>query len=148
MDLALLVYGISLLTAFGSFITFVASMCILITIISTFIYVYHTLERPSDYDYKYGGIDKKVLDKQWSERKEWSKTIIKIFAPLFFVVAIIGILLPSEKTAYVMVGAYTAQKVAENPEVQKLSGKVLTIIENKLDSYIDEAEKKMKEKSK
>lgn len=48
------------------------------------------------------------------------------------------ILLPTEKTAYTMVGAYAAQKVAESDKVQQMSGKVLTIIEQKLDSYIDE----------
>ena len=51
-----------------------------------------------------------------------------------------------------MVGAYTAQRVAENPKVQAMSGKVVTIIEQKLDSYIEEgiaeAEKNVKSKVK
>lgn len=58
------------------------------------------------------------------------------------------ILLPSEKTAYTMVGAYAAQKVAENDKVQQMSGKVLTIIEQKLDGYIDEGVKEAEDKLK
>jgi hypothetical protein len=58
------------------------------------------------------------------------------------------ILLPTEKTAYTMVGAYAAQKVAENDKVQQMSGKVLTIIEQKLDAYIDEGIKEAEDKVK
>jgi hypothetical protein len=58
----------------------------------------------------------------------------------------VTVLIPNEKTAYTMVGAYAAQKVVENNKVQDMSGKVLTIINQKLDTYIDEgiqeAEKK------
>ena len=48
-----------------------------------------------------------------------------------FIVAII----PSEKTAWLMVGAYAGQKIAENDKVQELSGKVITIIESKINEY-------------
>ena len=63
-----------------------------------------------------------------------------------------AIIIPSQKTAYMMVGAYATQRVAENPKVQDMSGKVLTIIEQKLDGYIEdgikEAEDKIKKASK
>ena len=55
----------------------------------------------------------------------------------------IQILIPNEKTAYTMVGAYAAQKVVENEKVAQMSGKVLKVIEQKLDSYIDEGQKKV-----
>ena len=45
-----------------------------------------------------------------------------------------------------MVGAYAAQKVAENDKVQQMSGKVLTIIEQKLDSYIEDGIKEAEDK--
>jgi hypothetical protein len=64
----------------------------------------------------------------------------------------LNVLLPSEKTAYTMVAAYAAQKVAENDKVQQMSGKVLTIIEQKLDGYIEdgikEAEAKVSKQTK
>ena len=59
---------------------------------------------------------------------------------LSFVLAI----LPSEKTAYTMVGAYAAQRLAQNTEVQEMSGKVLTIIEQQMDKYIAEGTKPIK----
>lgn len=59
---------------------------------------------------------------------------------LAFVLAI----LPSEKTAYTMVGAYAAQRLAQNSEVQELSGKVLTIIEQQMDMYIVEGARPIK----
>jgi nitrate reductase gamma subunit len=58
-----------------------------------------------------------------------------------------NILLPSERTAYMMVGAYATQKVSENEKVQETGKKVLTLIEQKLDSYIESSIKDV-EKSK
>ncbi len=52
-------------------------------------------------------------------------------------------LLPSERTAYLMVGAYAAQRVAEDPKVQQISSKVLKAIELKIDGYIEEASKEI-----
>ncbi len=52
-------------------------------------------------------------------------------------------LLPSERTAYLMVGAYAAQRVAEDPKVQQISSKVLKAIELKIDGYIEEAGKEI-----
>jgi hypothetical protein len=44
-----------------------------------------------------------------------------------------------------MVGAYATQKVAENEKVQETGQKVLSIINNKLDSYVEEGIKKATE---
>jgi hypothetical protein len=54
---------------------------------------------------------------------------------------VLSIALPSERTAYLMVGAYTAQKVAESPQVQELSADVLKIITAKVKYYAEEADK-------
>lgn len=48
------------------------------------------------------------------------------------------VFIPNEKTAYVMVGAYATQKIAQSPETKVISEKVLKVIENKLDEYITE----------
>lgn len=60
----------------------------------------------------------------------------KRFSISALVMCLLFALLPSEKTMYVMVGAYAAQKVAENPDVQRLSEKTLKVIEDKLDEHI------------
>lgn len=146
MDLALLVYGISILHSINNFLTTVVVVGSIVTSITTFVYLCFRLDSPSKYDYM--DKPKSEVEKSWNDKKDFVAKIIKFSIPVLFVASILAIILPSEKTAYIMVGAYTAQKVAENPEVQKLSGKVLTIIENKLDTYVDEAEKKIKEKTK
>jgi len=66
----------------------------------------------------------------WLKHLKW--TIPSVLLCWVTVVAI-----PSEKTAYLMVAAYATQQVAENPKVQDMSGKVLTIIDQKLDGYIE-----------
>ena len=53
-------------------------------------------------------------------------------------------LLPSEKTAYTMVGAYTAQRIVETPEVKDLSADVYKIISKKVKEYAEEADQPAK----
>ena len=130
MDLALLVYSISLLGGIGKFFFFMLVLAILVAIGNFFYWV-------DGYDKER---DAGVRDRLW--KCFW----VGIAASWGL------ILLPSEKTAYTMVGAYAAQKVAENDKVQQMSGKVLTIIEQKLDDIIDEgideAKKKLEKKEK
>jgi hypothetical protein len=77
-----------------------------------------------------------LLNEEVNKAKPWLIACMS----LSFVLAI----LPSEKTAYTMVGAYAAQRLAQNSEVQELSGKVLTIIEQQMDKYIVEGAKPIK----
>ena len=64
-------------------------------------------------------------------KKTMMRYVVAVFTCFWLLV-----FLPSEQTAYTMVGAYAAQKVVEDPKVQQLSAKVLKIVEMKLDSYI------------
>jgi hypothetical protein len=131
MDLALLVYAISLLHGIGTFFFTMILVCCAVGI-GNFIY---WIDYSSN-DEREAGVRKRLWKAFWVG-------VVSAWAL---------ILLPSEKTAYTMVGAYAAQKVAENDKVQQMSGKVLTIIEQKLDSYIDEgideAKKKVEETAK
>ena len=53
-----------------------------------------------------------------------------------FVVGALGFMfVPTERTAYMMVGAYTAQKIATDPTVARLNAKVIELIERKIDEY-------------
>ena len=128
MDLALLVYSISLLAGIKIFFATLLGCCILF-IIGNLI---HWAE-------SYG--DKHTpgfISRSW---KTFWVAVISFWILIF---------IPSEKTAYTMIGAYAAQRVAENEKVQQMSGKVLTIIEQKLDGYITEglenADKAVKDK--
>ena len=50
---------------------------------------------------------------------------------------LLSILLPNEKTVYLMAGAYATQKIAENGRVQKIGSDVLGVIEDKLKEFKD-----------
>ena len=138
MDLALLVYGISLLGKISGFFgvtIFIAACCA----IGSGIYRATECTEESWYGEttnakrkaKAAGVDKFL-----------KRSIIAI------VLAAWGmILLPDEKTAYTMVAAYAAQKVTENGKVQELSSKVLTIIDQKMDQFIEEGTKELNKKA-
>jgi hypothetical protein len=120
MELALLVYGIGLLSNIYNF------LCGFM-FLSLGLGFFYFMASTDSYDSK--------KNHYWNMAKRWGAISLSVA----FVIAI----LPSEKTAYTMVGAYAAQKVAENEKVQQLSGKVLKIIEQKLDDYANEAVKKV-----
>lgn len=52
----------------------------------------------------------------------------------------IASILPSQKTLYIMAGAYAGQQAIQS----ETAGKVVTIVNSKLDEYIAEAEKSLK----
>lgn len=60
---------------------------------------------------------------------------------LCLLLAIIIVFIPSERTAYLMVGAYTAQKIAETPQVLAVSADVIKIITAKIKTYAEEVDK-------
>ena len=116
MDLALLVYGISVFNSLGTTLAVIAFLTVIVLVISSI--GYFTSYYPSE-----------VI----TAVKFWKYSAISLAIVLPFLIVI-----PSEKTMYTMVGAYAAQKVAEDPKVQQLSAKVLKVVEDKLDSYIEE----------
>lgn len=67
-----------------------------------------------------------------TEAKVYAKRFIWVFAAAAFIVIIV----PKEKTAYMMAGAYATQRIYESPETAKLQGKVLAILNDKLDTYM------------
>lgn len=81
---------------------------------------------------------------EWSENlrysqdtttSHYSKAWMKWFVGLIFAIA----LLPSERTAYTVAGAYAVQKMVEHPSTQEVGGRVVDIINMKLDKYLDSA---------
>jgi DMSO/TMAO reductase YedYZ heme-binding membrane subunit len=126
MDLALLVYAISTLENFKVFIT-VLMVAVAILAFGFFISSCDSWKPQTK------------LDNDWK--------IAKRYTVVFVFLGLIQVVLPTQKTAYTMVGAYAAQRISENEKVQQMSGKVLTIIEQKLDSYIDEGINKAVEKA-
>lgn len=129
MDLALLVYGISLLHGIGAFFVTCLMVC---GALGFFSVVYRFTECDARSYYSQNENEQRIANGVTAMKWLWRFLAIGILSSWVL------IFLPTEKTAYTMVGAYAAQKVAENEKVQQMSGKVLTIIEQKLDQYIDE----------
>ena len=152
MDLALLVYGISLLDGLDKLIVFLTFAA---AIVSAGSIIYTLSHKFDSYEYSWncnkdGTVKQSVLENRAAGEKLMKRGLITLV-----VLLVIQIFIPSQKTAYTMVGAYAAQKVVENKGVQDTSDKVMTIINQKLDKYIDEgiaeakkeAVKKVKEKT-
>ena len=66
---------------------------------------------------------------------------IKTILPILCTVVIIASLIPSQKTMYLMLGATTAEKIAENPTIKDTGAKVLEIVNRKLDEYLQKESK-------
>ena len=125
MELALLVYVISLLKPIGIAIgisTFIVGVVALLWWIGWL----------ATRDYRPDDQVSSKMPRRWT-----IATVLLILVSSVF---------PSEKTAYLMVGAYATQKIAEAPKTQELGAEVLKIIELKIKHYAAEAEKEMFEK--
>lgn len=119
MELALLVYVISLLTSIGTVFSILAVL---------------------------GWVPVAATWFAWGDDLFKTRFWPAVFTLLWLFSALIAALIPSEKTAYLMVGAYATQKIAEAPKTQELGAEVLKIIELKIKHYSAEAEKEMLDK--
>ena len=118
MELALLDYGISFLDNFMNFLIFVLVSLVIMIVYKLISYT----------------------DSQWDKSILWSDTSksIQKYMVAILLIGFCTVLIPSQKTMYVMVGAYAAQKVAQSPETRIISEKVLKVIEKELDEKINE----------
>jgi hypothetical protein len=137
MDLVWLVYGISLLTPIASLFTFIVAICVCTIMV---LLVYRGAECSQEDWYKPEKNEKQAEKAKWCMDRV--KSALKVLIPCLLVITF----LPAPKTAYMMVGAYAAQKVAENGKVQETGGKVLELINQKLDSYIEEGLEQVQKK--
>lgn len=120
MELALLVYGVSLLDGLLNFLGLVAVAAITGVLVS--------------------GIAHIEIHGDTSVPKMWLKRcVVTLFA-----VGFISALIPNQRTAYIMVAAYATQKIAQTPEARVTGDKVLTLINSKLDQLIQEADEPKK----
>lgn len=132
MELAFLVYFISLLDS----MTGVFFALAFTSVVLAFAYLMTSADYHSKYTNGYVSKDKVELFKTKTARTwKWFKIWLGMSVAFFMFANFI----PSQKTAYMMVSAYAAQKVAENPKTIELSSKVIKIIEANLDRYVDEA---------
>lgn len=84
----------------------------------------------------YGVIAKSYDNEKDFENKKRVKKLVNrlsyFLIPLFFLMLLVGGLLPKEKTIYIMAGAYLTEEVVTSPRVQKIGNDVLELVEGKL----------------
>ena len=133
MDLMWIVYFVSLLNplnavlSFAYVVFFLTAVCILFAI---------GIHKDSDTFW--------TNKNHQAERKDFRKKLFGKFKFTFtaaVITMLLSIFIPSEKTAYMMVGANVAQRVYDSPETKQVTEKVLKIVNGKLDSYVNEIEK-------
>lgn len=119
MELAILVWVISMLESITLLLMILGIGLVLLSVMSAL--------TSSDYDsnYRSENVEEKA--------KSWWRTA-KVSAVCAILVFGLTAIIPSEKTAWMMTGAYAAQTVVQSDA----SKKVLKIIETKLDGVLDE----------
>ena len=126
MELALLVYFASVVGTFSallgifSFILLVISMVFVITLLIGDLGIKK----------RYGGTEEE-LNNQLKIKSILTKSV-KWTIPLTIIFALLSVLLPTERTVYLMTAAYATQTIAQNDRVQKIGSDVLEVVENKL----------------
>ena len=126
MELALLVYfasvvgGISTLLGISSFILFCISTAFIVALMVGEFGIRKRYE-DTDADFNRKLEIKSILTKS-----------IKWTIPFAVIFVLLSVLLPTERTVYLMTAAYATQTIAQNDRVQKIGGDVLEVVENKL----------------
>jgi xanthine/uracil permease len=86
--------------------------------------------------------DRDTTDKHWFWWRCWLGGAMTIFVISWFNF----ILIPREKTLYLMMGARTAEEIVLNPKVRETGGKVMDLINKKLEAALAGEEQKKEEK--
>ena len=88
----------------------------------------------------YGIYSVDASEEKCNNFKKFNFKTSKWTIPFAIFLTLLTALLPSEKTLYLMAGGYFGQQVVQSEQV----GKVVKIIDIKLDEYLKEAEEKLK----
>ena len=126
MELALLVYfasvvgSVSTLLGLSAFALFCISTAFVIALLAGNLGV-------KQYSYD----TEEELENELKIKKTLIKSI-KFTIPLTIIFALLSVLLPTERTVYLMTAAYATQTIAQNDRVQKIGSDVLEVVEKKL----------------
>lgn len=111
MELALVAYFISILPAAKDLVSFAAYAS------ATFLFA---------------GIIYLIMDEQWSTKfVAWVGSVCVVFT-------IMNVAIPTQKDAYMIFGAYMTQEIATSPHTIEVAGKVLELINLRIDDSINE----------
>ena len=126
MELALLVYfasivgSVSTLLGMSSAVLFLVSTAFIIVLLAGNLGVK-----------KYSCDTDQELENEMKIKSILTKNI-KWTIHLTIIFALLSVLLPTERTVYLMTASYATQTIAQNDRVQKIGSDVLEVVENKL----------------
>lgn len=143
MDLALLVYGISLLNGIGIFFATLMFALAVATIMS---FIQFCSWKFSSSEYSWDLKSDGTLKDKVAAARDFGVKVLKYCSVATVILGMLIIFIPSERTAYMMLGAYAAQKVSQDPKAQEVGEKIMKIANAKLDQYVEEAMQEPKRK--
>ena len=126
MELALLVYFASVV---GTFSTLLGSFSFVLLVISV-VFAITLLTADLGIKTRYGETEEE-LNNQLRIKSVLTKSI-KWTIPFAVIFALLSVLLPTERTVYLMAAAYATQTIAQNDRAQKIGSDVLEVVEKKL----------------
>lgn len=144
MELALLVYGISVI---GSIVPVVGTLIGISLTVSIFCAIAIITWMTDGSEYSWNLNSDGSLKEKVAKMRNTTKSILKWATAITVVSTLIMIIVPSQKTAWTMVGAYAAQRVSEDPRAAEVGGKVLSVINQQLDRLIEEGAAKVVKKT-
>ena len=134
MKLALLVYLASISEKLSLIFGFISVILILL-LAGYAMYLFIDESPIKEKRKRYSFDDSDGINKHNSEVPVNIKKAKKISFSLSFIALLFGLTsaaIPSEKTIYIMAGAYATEQIATNDRVQKIGSDVLGVIESKL----------------
>jgi hypothetical protein len=126
MELALLVYFASVVGTFSNLLGLFSFVLLIISIVFVIILLAGNLG-VNEYGYE----TENKLNHQLKIKSILTKSV-KWTIPFTIIFALISVLLPTERTVYLMTAAYATQTIAKNDRVQKIGSNVLEVVEKKL----------------
>ena len=126
MELALLVYFASVVGSISTFLWLFSFVLLVISMVFVIILLTGDLGIKKRY-----GETEEELNNQLKIKSTLTKSV-KWTIPFAVIFALISVLLPTERTVYLMTAAYATQTIAQNDRVQKIGSDVLEVVEKKL----------------
>lgn len=144
MELAALIYIISLLPAINGWLMTFACGFTALTIVGTALYWIWKSDNRIDIDVILSRSEANISINDKANLRYAAKHLkwLKGFLAAAVVSIVLSVATPTEKTAWIMVGAYATQEIAttvyNNERARELGDKTLKIIETKMDSVLTE----------
>lgn len=144
MELAALIYVISMLPAINGWLVAFGTAFTALTIVGTAFYWIWKSDNRVDIDTILSRNDSDISLTDRANLRYAAKHLkwLKGFLAAAIVFIVLSVVTPTEKTAWIMVGAYATQEIAttvyNNERARELGDKTLKIIEAKMDSVLTE----------